>query len=542
MFNFFNKAKLKTKFLLPILSAMLIILGVAGNFIISDIEKNGQKQLSTAINALKTEQLSAHDNNLKALKSKADVIGLFMSKTAPDLILSYDFTLLKEYQSIASSDVEVAYSAYLKPDKSAMVDFKKISSSDIVEYTYPIKSDGEILGYVLLGMSQALAKKASEISNQRIEQAAATLENEAADALRHMITMIIVIMLVVLVIIIAISVFLFRTFVTIPLDETTDILDDLARGSGDLTIVLPVKYDDEIGLLRTKLNNFVSALHKMIANVVSEVNTLNNSSEQLERFSRDLSVSSNEQNTETLKVAESMNQMSVAVAKVADDADKAAESSNEGSQTATLGHQHISETVNGIRNLSSKLDSAAEELQHLKEETDRISMILEVINGIAEQTNLLALNAAIEAARAGEQGRGFAVVADEVRSLASKTHESTLEIKQTIEKVQKGTNNAVISMESGQQAAGISVNQVETAGESLKDILNIVSNITEKTSQIALGAREQSNTVNEINSNINQISVFSKRSNERAVDTANSSQELSALASRLRNMVGQFKI
>ena len=345
-----------------------------------------------------------------------------------------------------------------------------------------------------------------------------------------------------IIIISALVIYSFRRFVIKPIQETSDLITGLSDGHGDLTVRLPVDHQDEIGTLRSAVNKFVTELQTMIKSIVQEVDTLNEQAARMQNISSIMSQESDSQLQQTSQVATAMNQMTATVQGVANNASETAAAADEGKSQAETGQNVVNETVNNIRSLSVEVDNASQVISKLEEDSQRIGMILDVINGIAEQTNLLALNAAIEAARAGEQGRGFAVVADEVRTLASKTHKSTLEIRETIEHVQKGTSDVVRVMQGGKDSAEQSVQQAEQAGSALDSIITVVTNITDMTTQIAIAAKEQSNVAEEINANIISINTISERVANGTENTSSSSQELMHLTERLHALTSQFKI
>ena len=202
----------------------------------------------------------------------------------------------------------------------------------------------------------------------------------------------------------------------------------------------------------------------------------------------------------------------------------------------------MQQASNSIDELANEVESAASVIQQLASDSDSIGTVLDVIKGIAEQTNLLALNAAIEAARAGEQGRGFAVVADEVRTLAGRTQESTQEIEAMIDKLQSGAKNAVTAMEAGQEKASIGVAQTKQAGEALAAITRAVTTISDMNTHIASSAEEQSATTEEMNKNIININQLADQTANSAQQSTAASAELSKLATDLQNLVSQFKI
>ena len=542
MFSSLNRMQLKYKVIPPIIVSTLLILLVGGSLLINGAETTSKKQSQLSFDALKAEQNSSEQALLAGLKSKADVIGHFLAKTSPDIILSYDFATLEGYQTDASTDKEVAYAAYMKPDESSYITFKKPKNlNDIIEYKYPISFDGDNLGYVLLGMSKSTVAQQLNESDERIESALAIVKQTGDDVISDYYSIIGFNIIGVILIITFVVYFTLNRFILKPIHETNTLIASLSQGNGDLTIRLPVSSQDEIGDLRGSVNKFTDQLQKMIHTITDEIDNLNEQTAKLQNYSSIMSQESASQRSETSQVATAMHEMTATVQEVADNARNTAEAADNGKEQAIEGQQVVNDTVSSIQVLSKEVDKAHGIITELADNSEQIGVVLDVINNIAEQTNLLALNAAIEAARAGEQGRGFAVVADEVRTLASRTHQSTLEIRETIEKVQSGTRNIVVAMEEEKRVTKESVDQAISAGKALESIITVVSNITAMTTQIAVAAREQSHTSEEINRNITNIDNTSERVAEGTVHTSSASQNLLELSERLKTLTSQFK-
>jgi len=310
----------------------------------------------------------------------------------------------------------------------------------------------------------------------------------------------------------------------------------------DLSRSVAIGAQDEVGAMGHAFNRMIGKFRHSLEAVAGVTRQLSDVSGRVSHVAEKTLTAVNEQRSETDMVASAMNEMSATVQEVARNASQTATASSGADNESRAGVQVATEALDGIEVLIHEIERAAQVIQQVEHDSASIDMVLGVINGIAEQTNLLALNAAIEAARAGEQGRGFAVVADEVRTLASRTQKSTEEIQAMIEQLQGGVRNAVQAMEAAQQRARAGSQCVEKAAQSLSVIANEVGTINEMNTQIATAAEQQSAVAEEINRNITTISQIADTTSTDATQTSQISDELVHLAAELNRLVGQFKL
>jgi methyl-accepting chemotaxis protein len=311
---------------------------------------------------------------------------------------------------------------------------------------------------------------------------------------------------------------------------------------GDLTANVQLSAKDEMGEIAQNFNDMVDKFAALIQQIISATGQLATASEEVSAVARDSANNVERQRSETDQVATAINQMTATVQEVAANASDAAGAATSADNDAKAGMSVVTTAAEAITKLATELENASEVIQGVESDSDAIGTVLDVIKGIAEQTNLLALNAAIEAARAGEQGRGFAVVADEVRTLASRTQESTQEIEEMIVKLQSGSRDAVQVMEVSREQARAGVEQAQEAAGALDSITRAVATISELNTQIASAAEEQSSVSDEINRNVVSISQISEETATGAEQTTVSANELAKLANDLQGLVGQFKI
>ena len=319
-------------------------------------------------------------------------------------------------------------------------------------------------------------------------------------------------------------------------------LKDIASGEGDLTQRISKSSNDEIGEVVDWFNQFIDKLHSSIGEVVATTRPLSGVSNDLGSLTSETSQITEQQNRATEEVSFVVDEMVASVKDVSTNASSAAQAAREADQAAKEGRTIVNDTVKSINALAGEVERASEVIRKLEADTANVGSILDVIKGIAEQTNLLALNAAIEAARAGEQGRGFAVVADEVRTLASRTQDSTQEIQAVIEELQSAARSAVDVMSSSKDRAKTSVSQAAKTDESLQAITSKVESITAMNSQIASATDRQEQAAHSIKDNVMGIKDTSATAMASMQKVAAASRSLTEIAHTLQRITGQFKV
>jgi len=334
---------------------------------------------------------------------------------------------------------------------------------------------------------------------------------------------------------------LMSRMITIPINNAVHAMQDLAEGEGDLTQRLDDSGKSEIAIMAGNFNKFAGKVQSLISQLASSVENLSSLVRDVSAIVEQTQSGSMQQRQQTEQVATAVTEMTATIQEVASNANMAADSAQQADEHARQGQQVVGETVSSINALASEIETGVNVIQKLSQDTESIGSVLDVIKGIAEQTNLLALNAAIEAARAGEQGRGFAVVADEVRTLASRTQESTTEIESMIESLQVQAHAAVDAITQGQTKAQTSVNNASNAGKALNEITESVATISSMNIQIATASEEQSSVSEEINQNVVIISRVADENAQAADQLSAASNNLQQLTHELQSLVSQFK-
>lgn len=328
--------------------------------------------------------------------------------------------------------------------------------------------------------------------------------------------------------------------IIIPLNQTLQVAERVA--AGDLTHDLVSLRRDELGQLQRSMQSMTQGLRELIGGISDGVTQIASAAEELSAVTEQTSAGVNNQKVETDQVATAMNEMAATVQEVARNAEEASEAAVAADQQAREGDKVVGEAIAQIERLAAEVSHSTEAMGELKRESDKIGSVLDVIKSVAQQTNLLALNAAIEAARAGEAGRGFAVVADEVRSLAQRTQKSTEEIEELIVGLQNGTQQVATIMDNSRTLTDSSVELTRRAGGSLESITRTVSAIQAMNQQIAAAAEQQSAVAEEINRSVLNVRDVSDQTSAASEETAASSVELARLGTHLQTLVGRFKV
>jgi len=346
----------------------------------------------------------------------------------------------------------------------------------------------------------------------------------------------------VILLIIAAVIFWATQMISKPISELTHVMQKIATGDGDLTKKIDINRTDEVGQLASHMNSFIAKLHTLLLKTASQAEQVGVASEHLSQVSYETNSEIQQEKEQVDSVSTAVTEMASTVLEISRNAQETNSAAEEVQSLTKVGTDISNEAQTAMISLASHIGEASQIVSGLEQESGNIGAVVDVINSIADQTNLLALNAAIEAARAGEQGRGFAVVADEVRSLASRTQESTDDIRNMITKLQQIAQQASTMMQEGKAQAESSVTQTQDVLASLTAISNSVTVVQDQSHQIATATEQQTLVAEDINSSLNAINDLVNNTSEHAHELASEASDLNNLASGLNESVNQFKL
>ncbi|AVO52916.1 methyl-accepting chemotaxis protein [Ectopseudomonas mendocina] len=438
-------------------------------------------------------------------------------------------------QFIDSAEEQAAYDAFRSSLERYMASQAEVTEAILAGNDARVR---QLVGGVLSETADALTASMRALMqfNKAGAASASTQSEEAYDSARYIVQAAIV---VAILLTIALAL-LFTRSVVVPLSKAVGLAEDIA--AGDLSRDVTDDGQDEPAQLLAALATMRRSLRDTIQQIADSSSQLASASEELHAVTEDSTRGLHQQNNEIEQAATAVNEMTAAVEEVARNAVNTSEASRETDHTAREGQSQVGQTVESIGLLTQDISTTSEEIRRLADNVRNIGQVVTVIRAIAEQTNLLALNAAIEAARAGEQGRGFAVVADEVRALAHRTQQSTGEVEQMIDLIQKETEQAVQAMDTSMQRAGSTLGLAQSAGQALEEITRSIGAINERNLVIASASEQQAQVAREVDRNLVNIRDLSLQSSAGADQTTAASQELSSLAVGLNQLVTRFRL
>lgn len=468
-----------------------------------------EQQIATFRKEHKDNLQQAHDRALKSIET---------SDTGTDAEKQQYQTYLQAWQSISESIVNSASNA-----------------DDAARATLMARSLGE--GFQAFSKARSFLDELEDKRLAHVDDFTVKIDRNSNGINRELVALLILGTLISLA-----TAFFLPLLVTVPLQKISDRINNIASGDGDLTIRVQVDSSDELGALATHLNRFMDQLQTLVTDIRHNTDEVSHSAEDLLAVASSGQHAADEQCQAITTVVTAVNELSMAIQEVARNTSNTAQSTKEASSITEQGQQRIGVAVNHVEHLSTHVTQTAQTIVSLEDEAKNVTSVIDVIRGVAEQTNLLALNAAIEAARAGEQGRGFAVVADEVRTLASRTQQSTADIQGMLSQLQQGVQKAVAAMNASAGMTHEAVTSAGQAGQSLKGIGAAVNEITNMAIQIATAVEEQSSVTAEIDRNLVAINQLAMSNSDGAAHTAQASQRLSQLSSGLRDRLRHFRV
>lgn len=538
-----SKMDITGKFTLALVSVLSLALVIAANIIYKQQVLAFEQLMQTSTQEV--EKIFKESNKVakKAQLSKVDNVSVLLAAIAPSAIADFDLSSLTTYAKMVKADKDISYAAF--EDSSGNVLAVAGDKAGVVKenfVTRNIETDGVSLGKVVLGYNFTRLIQQTKQAEIEFLKGQEMIKETNEHALSVSALTLFIASVVTGLVTIAALYWMFSRMVMKRLTVLERSMKEISEGDGDLTQRISVKSSDAIDRVGSYFNLFLDKIQGAITSIDGASKQLSASSSELISITDDTKTSIDLQQSETEQVATAINEMAATVSEVARNATDAASATRDADEQATEGKATVSATIEYINILAHDIEDASNVIAQLKSDSESIGSVLDVIQGIAEQTNLLALNAAIEAARAGEQGRGFAVVADEVRTLASRTQESTTEIKSIIDNLQSGAEKAVLAMDKGRQQVNESVDKTTEAGTALEHITEAVAKINMMNTQIAGAAEEQNSVAESINQNITRISDHAEKTANGAQTVLMASTDLASLSSQMDELMAKFKI
>lgn len=535
------KLDLSGRFATSIFFMLTVCFLLTGWFVISEARNSLNTLLGAANDVVKEMREVAVEQRRNNEGVKVKNMGALLAQIAPEPMAALDLTGLTRFANTVVSDSDFSTVSFFD-NEGRLLSAAGAKTDDDNVLEFAVKAEDQKIGQVKIAYNHkaldAFISRSEKQSAQRLDEIAKAMSATQSSAEYRLGF----ILLLIAVILGVMAYVLFNKLVMQRLNNMERRFSDIAEGDGDLRQRVEVFGNDAIDRLGKHFNLFLDKIHSAISHVADSVGKLSHASTEMAAVTEQTNDGTRAQKSEIDQLAAAINQMLATVNEVAQSAGQTADQAQNSDKTAQKGWEVVNKGIKSIEQLAQEIEQAGEVIVRLQSDCEAIGVVLDVIRGIAEQTNLLALNAAIEAARAGDHGRGFSVVADEVRTLASRTQQSTQEIQNMIEKLQGGAQSAVEVMNRGQEKAVYSVELSELAGTSLGEITQAVSTISQMNMHIASAVEEQNATVNSINENITNISQIAEQTAGGAQQTAQSSETLSQLAANLQETVAKFRV